>query len=170
MNNLPIPISSDEFKNNISIRFNNILDGFDNYENFTINGNISNNGENDIINFISHIFAENDDECYIDFYMNKLNDSEKENLMNSIDKEHRLLLKAIIDIKHNDIYYRITDKTLLPFFIKLCTKELFFITFYFRKKPATIWGNYNLKFPCFFDDSNVLNHYYHLAENYKLID
>ncbi|MGN0144102.1 MAG: hypothetical protein ACI398_03915, partial [Clostridium sp.] len=116
MNNLPIPLSSDEFKKNISIRFNNILDGFDNYGNFTINGNISHKGESNIINFISDIFEENNDECYIDFYINKLNDNEKEKLMNSIDNEYRPLLKAIIDIKHNDVYYKITDKTILPFF------------------------------------------------------
>ena len=37
MNTL-IPISTVEFKNNVSIRFNNILDGFDNYKNFEIKG------------------------------------------------------------------------------------------------------------------------------------
>ena len=40
MKNSLIPISNIDFKNTVDIKFNNILDGFDLFKNFTINGNI----------------------------------------------------------------------------------------------------------------------------------
>ncbi|WP_294394505.1 hypothetical protein [uncultured Clostridium sp.] len=166
MNNLPIPVSCTEFKNNVSIRFNNILDGFDKFENFTIDGNLSENSESRLIDFLIQVFKENDNECYIDFYINKLGETEIKNLMNLIDKNNRPLLNSIISLKHNDIYYKITDKNFIPFFAKLNIRELFFVTFYFTKKPVTVWGNYNLKFPCFFNDDKTFSQIYDIA--YKL--
>ena len=169
MNNLPIPVSLAEFKENVNIRFNNIIDGFETFKNFTIDGTLTEDSETCLIKFISHVFETNESECYIDFYINKLNKSEKKNLMSLIDEKDRTLLENIIDMNHNDIYYKLTDKNLIPFFTKLNTKELFFVTFYFIKKPMTIWGNYNLKFPCFVDDSDSFNYYYDSAKSFNLI-
>ena len=45
MNTLPIPVSNLEFKNNVSIKFNNILDGFNEFKNFTLDGNLVENSE-----------------------------------------------------------------------------------------------------------------------------
>ena len=170
MNNLPIAISSNEFKDKVNVRFNNILDGFNNFKNFTIDGTLSNNSEKCIIDFIYKIFEENNNECYIDFYINKISNDEKENLMNLIDNEYKSLLKSIINMKHNDIYYKVTNKNILPFFIKLNTRELFFVTFYFTKNPITIWGNYNLKFPCFFDNNDTFEHYSSMAKSYIILE
>lgn len=169
MNNLPIPVSLAEFKENVNIRFNNIIDGFETFKNFTIDGTFTEDSETCLIKFISHVFETNESECYIDFYINKLNESEKKNLMSLIDEKDRTLLEYIIDMNHNDIYYKLTDKNLIPFFTKLNTKELFFVTFYFTKKPMTIWGNYNLKFPCFFNDSEAFNYFYNSAKKLKLV-
>ncbi len=171
MDNLPIPISSIEFKDNVNIRFNDILSGFNKFENFTLDGNISKNGDEHLINYISKVFQYNNNECYIDFFINRLDESSRENLMNMlVDKEDKMLLKKIIDMNHVDIYYKIKDINLIPFFTRLNTKELFFVTFYFTKNPITIWGNYNLKFPCFIDDSYSFNYYYDLAKSFNLIN
>ena len=56
MNELLIPISNAEFKNKVKIRFNNILDGFDLFKNFTIEAINIEIGENKIIKFIENIF------------------------------------------------------------------------------------------------------------------
>lgn len=167
---LPIPVSSQEFKDKVNIRFNNILDGFDRFDKFTIDGNLcTSKSEEQIIDFILYIFQENNNGCYIDFYLNRLNGTEINNLMNLIDSEYIPLFKSLIEMNHNDVYYKITDKALLPFFIKLNTRELFFVTFYFIDKPVTIWGNYNLKFPCFFNDSDILKKFLDKAEKNELI-
>lgn len=169
MNSLPIPVSKLEFKNKVNIRFNNVLDGFNDFKNFTLDGNLVENSELSLINFICDVFKENNNECYVDFYINKIDTSEKDNLINLIDQEHKSLLQQIIDMNHDDIYYKITDIRLIPFFTKLNTKELFFVTFYFTKKPITIWGNYNFRFPCFFNNSNIFDCFYNMAKNYNLI-
>lgn len=170
MNSLPIPISNLKFKNNVNIRFNNILNGFNEFKNFTIDGNLVENREISLINFICDVFKENDNECYVDFYINRIDKSEKENLLNLIDEEYKTLLQQIIDINHNDVYYKITDINLISFFTKLNTKEIFFVTFYFTKKPITIWGNYNFKFPCFFNNADIYNYFYNIAKTHKLVN
>ncbi|WP_455814869.1 hypothetical protein [Clostridium butyricum] len=169
MNSLPIPVSNLEFKNNVSIQFNSILDGFNEFKNFTLDGNLVENSELSLINFICDVFKQNNNECYVDFYINKIDKSEKDNLLNLIDKEHKSLLQQIIDMNHDDVYYKITDIRLIPFFTKLNTRELFFVTFYFTKKPITIWGNYNFKFPCFFNNSHMFNYFYNIAKHSNLI-
>ena len=75
MNNLPIPISSKEFKENVNIRFNNILNGFEIFQNFTIDGALTQDSEGCLIQFISHIFEINNNELFIDFFINRLNES-----------------------------------------------------------------------------------------------
>ena len=46
MNELLTPISTHEFENRVTIRFKNILDGFDKFKNFTIETTDIKNGDN----------------------------------------------------------------------------------------------------------------------------
>ena len=81
MKELLKPISTDEFKSNVNIRFNNILDGFDLFENFTLEANNIEDGENKIIQFVENTFEENNCEAYVDFYINKISPEDNENLI-----------------------------------------------------------------------------------------
>lgn len=162
-----IPISTIDFKNIVKIKFNNILDGFNLFDNFTINGNI-NNGEEKIIEFIEKIFEENTDNTYIDFYINKISDEDKDNLINLLSPSDKNILKKLMNIPHDGVYYKLTDKNLIPFFVRLNTREVFFVTFYFSNRPITIWGNYNMNFPCFVDNHESLEYYSQLASELNL--
>ena len=168
MNELLIPISNDEFKNAVNIRFNNILDGFDLFKNFTIEANtIENDGENKLIKFIETIFEENNSEAYVDFYLNKISDEDKEKLISLISNEDREILKLHLNIEpHDGVFYKLKNKALIPFLVRLNTRELFFVTFYFTNKPITIWGNYDMKFPCFFNKQEDLDFYYNLSKSF----
>ena len=169
MNKLLIPISNDEFKNKVKIRFNNILDGFDLFKNFTIEGNNIEDGENKIIKFIENIFEENNCEAYVDFYINKISDDDKEKLIFLVPDEDKEILKLHLNAKpHDGVFYKVVNKALIPFLVRLNTRENFFITFYFINKPITIWGNYDMKFPCFFDKQEDLDFYYRLCFNIVL--
>ncbi|NME83564.1 hypothetical protein [Clostridium sp. SM-530-WT-3G] len=166
-NNLLIPINTVEFKTNVNIKFNNILSGFDNFLNFTIDAKNIKDGEIKLITLIEKIFEENNNECYIDLYLNNLSEEDKENLLNLIsDTYDNELLKEIINLKHNTPYYKLKDKSLIPLLTKLNTREIFFVTFYFVKKTITIWGNYNLNFPCFFNTKNTLEEYLNLVNTF----
>ena len=166
MNELLIPISNYEFKNKVKIRFNNILDGFDLFKNFTIEGNNIDDGENKIIEFVENIFEENNCEAYVDFYINKISDEDKEKLLHLVPDEDKKILELHLNAEsHDGVFYKLINKTLIPFLIRLSTREVFFVTFYFSNKPITIWGNYDMKFPCFFNKQEDLDFYYKLSKS-----
>ena len=167
MKNSLIPISTIDFNNTINIKFNNILDGFDFFKNFTIDGNVT-CGEEKIITFIEKIFEENIDDTYIDFYINRISSEDKSNLMNLISDNDKNTLREFMNITHDGVYFKLIDKNLIPFFVRLNTKEVFFVTFYFNNRPITVWGNYNMKFPCFVNNDEVLEYYLQLASKLNL--
>lgn len=170
MNEILIPISSEEFKNKVKIRFNNILDGLNSFKNFTITASQMENGEDRIIEFIEKIFEENSSEAYIDFYINKISDQDKERLLELVPNEDREILKLHLTApSHSEVFYKLLNKNLIPFLVRLNTREIFFITFYFTNKPITIWGNYDLKFPCFFNTQENLEFYYDLSRSLGLL-
>ena len=71
-------------------------------------------------------------------------------------------------ITHDGVYFKLIDKSLIPFFIRLNTREVFFVTFYFTNRPITVWGNYNMKFPCFVTNDEDLEYYLQLASKLNL--
>lgn len=167
MNELLIPISNYEFKNAVNIRFNNILNGFDLFKNFTIEATAKIDGEKKFIEFIETIFEENNSKGYVDFYLSKISDEDKEKLISLISNEDKELLNLHLNIDpHDSVFYKLKNKALIPFLVRLNTRELFFVTFYFINKPITIWGNYDMKFPCFFNTQEDLDFYYNLSKSF----
>jgi len=167
MNELLIPISNDEFKNKVNIRFNNVLEGFDFFKNFTIEANNVEVRENKIIQLIEKVFEENNCEAYVDFYINE----DKEKLIALVPDEDKKILKLHLSTEpHDGVFYKLLNKDLIPFLVRLNTREVFFVTFYFTNKPITIWGNYDMKFPCFFNIQEHLEFYYKLSKSFGFFD
>ncbi|MDY5913568.1 MAG: hypothetical protein SPJ62_16520 [Inconstantimicrobium porci] len=163
-----IPVSSLEFRENVKIRFSNILDGLDNYNNFEIDGRNSDNGENEIINFLTEVFELNDCEAYVDLYLNNLDHEGEKNLLNLCCADDKEIITKQMKLNHDEPYYKVTNKSLIPFLARLNTREVFFVTFYFTKKPLTVWGNYNMSFPCFTENKEDLDFYRKIAKHYSL--
>jgi hypothetical protein len=167
MNQLLIPISNEEFNSKVNVRFNNILDGFNSFKNFTIQADDVEDGENKLVKFVEAVFDQNNHLGYVDFYINKISLEDKEKLISLISNEDREILKLHLNIEsHHNVFYKLKDKSLIPFLVRLNTREIFFVTFYFTNKPITIWGNYNMKFPCFFDKHENLDFYYNLSKSF----
>ncbi|WP_411167731.1 hypothetical protein ACH36K_11300 [Clostridium sp. MB05] len=168
-------IKKNEFNMVIKLKFENILEGFDNYkyvELYPRKNKSQINIENDFINTLEDFFYLNSDKdkLIIDFYKNKLNsDSIKyiESYLNYDEKElfHNILNEG----SEEDIFFEITDKRYIKLLTKLCVKELFFITFYFTKGPITLWGNYNLKFPLFYCNEYSIQEYLKIARDNDLL-
>ena len=127
MNKILIPISNKEFKEKVTIRFNSINDGFNNYNNKTIEGT-----EVAFISFLQEAFELNGAEnSYVDFYYNVLNDEDKKKLKELINDEDKILLEEFEKNYHEkNIYFKLTKES-IPFITRLSTREILFSTIYF---------------------------------------
>lgn len=170
MNKNLIPICDEEFKSIVNIRFNNVLSGLDDFINFTLNPLNIDTAEEALIKTIETIFKENNNECYIDFYINKISEEDKINLLNLLSLEDKEVFKELLgSTNHSGVYFKLISKELIPFLTRLNTREAFFVTFYFINKPITIWGNYGMKFPCFFKTEEDRTYYYEVFKSSNLI-
>ncbi|MFR3910657.1 MAG: hypothetical protein ACLTYB_05750 [Clostridium paraputrificum] len=132
MNDILISVTSEEFHKNVIIKFPNILDGLDTFPNFTLEPKNVYSGEDEMIDYILKIFKLNNSFCYIDFYLDKLSEEDKENLVNLVPEEDRKLLKANLNIENYSNYFKVEHIRLIPFLTRLSTRENF-ITFYFTE-------------------------------------
>lgn len=171
MNTLLTPISTETFNDLVTVKFSNITEGFNKF----INSALTPPGENRQINeklfidFITKIFNENNNECIIDLYLCNLSHEDKNSLISLLDDNDKAVFKLIDkDYEFKTVYFKLTNIELIPLITRLSTRELFFTTFYFYKKPITIWGNYNFNFPCFFENKEDKTFYESLASSFNL--
>ena len=115
MNDILISVTSEEFHKNVIIKFPNILDGLDTFPNFTLEPKNVYSGEDEMIDYILKIFKLNNSFCYIDFYLDKLSEEDKENLVNLVPEEDRKLLKANLTIENYSNYFKVEHIRLIPF-------------------------------------------------------
>ncbi|SCK03989.1 Uncharacterised protein [uncultured Clostridium sp.] len=167
------PLSDKDFKELITIRFNNISDGFNMFSNGIlecVDHTLSLNAkEHRFLRFFRDALLLNSNHLIVDFYLKNLSSEEILNLLDSLDHNNKIILiQELKNLKDDSIYFTLTDNNLLDFITILNTRALFFCTLYFNHFPFTIWGNYDLKFPVFFSDINILNQYKDLAKKHGL--
>jgi hypothetical protein len=160
MENLLYPISEELFKDKVIIRFENINDGFDRFESIMLESLITHNTEEGIVTFLDMAIQLNgEDNSYVDFYLSRLDKEARDNLLALLNDEDKEVFKRIIrEVQDDTIYFRLS-REVIPFITRLSTRELFFCTFYFTKYPCTIWGNYNMNFPVFFNNKEDIEKY-----------
>ena len=157
-----VEITEERFKSSIHIKMNNVIEGFDKFYNITLtlDHNISfDQKENKIINFIKTLYFSNSNSpsLFVDFYLTSLSQEEYSILLSKLDAHHRDILSKLRCENFSSVYFKIDNVELLEFFIKLSTRELFFITFYFTNPSITIWSNYNFNFLVFYDEHHTLD-------------
>lgn len=154
------PVIEEIFKEKVTIRFDNINDGFDRFENIMLESIIADITEEKIIDFVDKAFELNgEDNSYVDFYLNRLDNEARDKLLDLLDDKDKETFKRLIkEVKDDTIYFRL-GREVIPFITRLGTREIFFCTFYFTKFPCTVWGNYNMKFPVFFNNKEDIEIY-----------
>ncbi|WP_346961499.1 hypothetical protein [Clostridium sp.] len=165
MNNLLYPVSKGDFKKLVDIRFDNINEGFNNFKNVILESEAIEEAEKNIIKFMEEaIILNGEDNSYVDLYFSTLEKEDKERLIGLLEEKDKEIMESIKDILQEDtIYFRLT-KDIIPFITRLSTREVLFCTVYFTNYPFTIWGNYNKKFPCFYNDDKILDLYNDIAK------
>lgn len=170
-------ISEEKFNDKVKIKFKNVLDGLNEYKYKNLNSVDGDNFEQEeqkFVNFLEETYKLNvsdcncEEFCYIDFYLKDLNEDDYKKLLDGIDVLDRekidYIRSAIINNKIiNTVYFRVNDISIIKVLTEMCTRELFFITFYFTNIPLTIWGNYNLSFPIFYEDEYAIEKYLEIA-------
>lgn len=165
MNNLLYPVSKEEFKKLVDIRFDSINEGFNNFKSAMLESETLEEAEKNIIKFMEEaIILNGEDNSYVDLYFSTLEREDKEKLIGLLEEKDKEIMENIKDILQEDtIYFRLT-KDIIPFITRLSTREVLFCTVYFTNYPITIWGNYNKKFPCFYRDDKILDLYNDIAK------
>ena len=142
-------ITLENLINKGAIYFNSITEGFDKYDNYTLEGS-----EEEIFNEIYKLREENGIEnSFVDFYYGVLKEEEKNRIKKIIDDEYLSILAKYEDLK--EVVYLELDNEILKLTAKLNAKEALFSTYYFTKDPCTIWGNYQLRYPVFKNKDNI---------------
>ena len=161
-----ISVNEKDFKDKVNIRFNNITEGISRFDNKILEADNSYDFEQCIIGFLEEaVRLEN---SYVDFYFNVLEEDAKirfKELLNCEDKEFMKEFEG--ENSKSGIYYNLTLES-IPFIVRITTKEVLFSTIYFTKEPFTIWGNYNEKFPVFYEEKSVYDKYENIAKRFKL--
>lgn len=165
-----IPIDEIYFKEKVKIKFDNIIQGFNNYKNKTIKAIDNKDFENKMLGFLKEAaLLNNIDNSFVDFYYNFLKQEDKNKLENMLSENGK---KFLMDFKAKNstkgVYYKLPIDS-IEFINKMNCKEILFSTIYFTKIPCTIWGNYNNKFPIFYKSEKDLTNYKNIAQKYNLI-
>ena len=171
MKTLLTPISNETFNDLVKVKFSNINEGFNKFVNSSLTPTQHDKEINEklFIDFITKVFYENNNQCIIDLYLCNLSPEDKDYLISLLDENDRATFKLIDkDYDLKTVYFKLTNEDLIPFITRLSTREYFFTTFYFYRKPMTIWGNYNFNFPCFFENQEHKNFYETLASYFNL--
>lgn len=165
-----IPINEKEFKEKVKIRFNIISEGFNRYENKSLEACNDNFFEVNMLKFLEEALELNGvDNTYVDFYYNILTASDKKKFKEMLDcNDKEFIVNFEKDNNNNNIYFKLS-KECIPFINRLNSREILFSTIYFTKEPLTIWGNYNKKFPVFYLESAVFHKYEELARKHNLV-
>jgi len=140
-----------------AILIKNVEEGFADYDYLVLQGE-----KEAFEQFLAQVLVLNGAaDSYADFYYAKLDENHKEYFRNALSEENRSFL--ISGTWSEGIYYPL-DAKLLQFLLEITVQELLFCTFYFTGYACTVWGNYGLRFPVFFRESETKERYQKLAE------
>lgn len=156
-----LELSEKEFKEKVEIQFKSISEGFDKYKSLLLSPKETKNfqlGEDNYIDLIKNLYNLNNQNLIVDFYISNLSNEEYKTLYNSLDEKDKYTLELIKNKNFSSSYFVVNDESIIDFLVRLCTKEMFFVTFYFTSYPLTIWGNYNLKFPMFYKKEESIHY------------
>lgn len=114
--------------------------------------------------------------AFADFYFARLLPEEQTAIMNQLSDSQRLRIRQLIsehapvnlltdssanpasDLVDDTIYFQFegANDPDLELLADLTARELLFSTFYFTRPICTVWGNWGLRYPCFYKGSDRL--------------
>lgn len=151
-------MSKEEFLRTGAIFAEQIRDAFDTYESAVL---VTDN-KSCMIDFLECVLRENEEHAYADYYYPALDAEQQSAFLSGLSEEERMEA-AQFEMKPGQVFYPVDAKG-IAFLLEITARNWLFSTFYFTNKKLTIWGNYDLEFPIFCEDTFTLEHYILLAK------
>ncbi|WP_297437737.1 hypothetical protein [uncultured Clostridium sp.] len=177
-------VSDIDFILDVRVKINNVEEAFTKYKSkvlrvFDVDVNIENEKvfldnrgiyEDSFISFMKRCYRLNKDRGMIfDFYTNRLDGEVLEKIKKELTDTEVILFNELVEMTElRGKYFKVLNIDILEILVKLCIRELFFITFYLLDDNITIWGNYNMKFPIFYNNDTDIQEYVNVARDNKL--
>ncbi len=150
-------MSGDELRQKGVLLIENVRDGFQKHEACLLKGK-----EHAMERFLEKCLAVSGEASYVDFYYHLLSAEEKIRFEAEAGQEGKRLLPLFERAAENKVYYPL-DGGNLGFLAGITARALLFSTFYFTSPKALVWGNYNLEYPLFCEESRDLELYKNIA-------
>lgn len=122
------------------------------------------------LNFITEIFSGSKENVYVEVDKNELTNSLIISILNDLDYQDKDLWIEFIKQLSNfdDRLIKIESLKELKMFFKLATREIIFPKFYLENDKVVLLGNYDLFFPIFFENTDLVIKYKKIALKYNL--
>jgi len=156
------PVSKEELNTKGAILLENVREGFNIYPFFFVEGKAE-----QLQQFLIYCLHENEGLAYADFYYGNLTQEQQEQFFTGLMPNERECMDCF-EIQPGQVYYPLIMYN-LPFFSDITARSWLFSTFYFTRKPCTVWGNYDGKYPVFCKDEETLQFYQGLAKKTNIL-
>ncbi|MEF9952981.1 MAG: hypothetical protein RR838_10330, partial [Clostridium sp.] len=113
------------------LKVDNIVEVENSYKSRIIVSSNKINAEEAYIRFFNSLFdIYKEDGFIVDFYINRLTKDEVNYLRSLLCEEDKLTLDKIVEYDLSGEFFKINSKELIDFFVRLSTREVFFISYY----------------------------------------
>lgn len=149
-------MSKDKLAKKGAILIENVEDGFRQYESVILKG-----GKQAMKDFLVRCLEENIEQSFADFYYPVLDKDRQKQFEAGLSMEEKAVLLQF-GTGQGEIYYPL-QKENLDLLHEITARNWLFSTFYFTGHKAAVWGNYNLEYPLFCEESKTLEFYKKIA-------
>jgi hypothetical protein len=139
------------------------------YNSNSVEENFSNN-ELGYLNFIAEVFESSSTQIFIEMEMEELSNSKIIEILNILDFEDKnIWIEFVKKLDNaNSKLIRIDSKKEIKMFFKIITRESNSPIFHFENGKVNLLGNFDLFFPMFFENNELVDKYKELALKHNL--
>jgi hypothetical protein len=120
--------------------------------------------EERFIQFIRRVQDENRGERnFVDCYLKEAHSGGLLTALELLDYKDKLVFLELLRKGIDDNPYLELNDKIVELMLKLSTREILFTTMFYRERPITIWGNYDMAFPVFFKSEEDKEYYSEIA-------
>lgn len=111
--------------------------------------------------FLKRCLEENPGQAFADFYYAVLTPEQQRAFAAGLSEEEKDVFSQF-EVARGQVYYPLREEN-LDFLSEITARGWLFSTFFFAEYKATVWGNYNMEYPLFCEEAEILEFYKNIA-------